>query len=185
MHGSNLGVLNAFLSEAFDELPDLREILLLSLALFSPSGCPTKRSYSLRWKQHIKSGKPTNFNTFFCNQVGVRGLRYDITRKPFNSTLSKGKKITTYLQGKILLCHIPLHLQIRINKIKFLLSAIFSKPRRFWKKLMCRLKKTKCLHLSKIHRVRKNSKSHPSGSTNQIKHVSAICTSILMTKSIL
>ena len=92
MHGSNLGVLNAFLSEAFDHLHDLREILLLSLALFSPSGCPTKRSYSFRWKQHIKSGKPTNFNTFFCNQVDVRGLRCDITRKPFNSTLSKGKK---------------------------------------------------------------------------------------------
>lgn len=65
------------------------------------------------------------FNTFFRNQVDIRGLRCDITRKPFNSTLSKGKKNHNLSTRKDFTVSYPSTLADQRNWIKFLLSAIF------------------------------------------------------------
>ena len=43
--------------------------------------------------KNTRAEKPISFTSrFFCSQVDVRGLRCDVTRKPFHLTLSKGKQ---------------------------------------------------------------------------------------------
>ena len=149
--------------------------------------------------KNTRAEKPISFTSrFFCSQVDVRGLRCDVTRKPFHLTLSKGKQ--SYLStGKDFTLSNPPTLADQGNWIEFLSELSesskmglrfssyrnLSQPRRFRNQLTCHLKKTKCLHFLKICRVRKNSKSLPSGSSYQIEHVFAICTSVVMTRSIL